>query len=177
MRHRKSGRKLNRTSSHRKAMFRNLVTSLFEHERIRTTEAKAKELRRIAERLITLAKKAAEDPGDNNVKRVHAIRQARRWITDRDILAVLFSDYADRFAERPGGYTRVLKLGLRPGDKAPMAMVELVGSGDAEQDSEEPIDAEEADASESSEAEADTEAADSDDSDDDSGASAAAENK
>ena len=116
MRHRKKGRQLSRTRSHRRATLRNLATSLFRHERIETTTAKAKELRPYAERLITLARR-----GD-----VHARRLAAQKIQDRDVLGKLFDDIAPRFAERPGGYTRILKLGNRKGDAAEMSLIELV---------------------------------------------------
>jgi len=116
MRHRKTGRKLNRTPSHRRAMLRNLATSLFRHGRIETTTAKAKELRPFAERLITLAKR-----GD-----LHARRLAATKIQDRQVLGRLFDDIGPRFAERPGGYTRILKLGTRKGDAADISLVELV---------------------------------------------------
>jgi len=116
MRHRKSGRKFNRNSSHRKAMFRNMSASLFEHELIRTTLAKAKELRGKAEPLITLAK---EDSVANR-------RLAFDRLRDRKIVSKLFEELGPRYKERPGGYLRVLKCGFRPGDNAPMAYVELV---------------------------------------------------
>ena len=116
MRHRKKGRNLSRSPSHRTALLRNLATSLFEHERIRTTEAKAKELRPYAERLITMAKR-----GD-----LHARRLVGRRIADRAVLGKLFDDIGPRYAERPGGYTRILKLGHRKGDAADMALIELV---------------------------------------------------
>jgi large subunit ribosomal protein L17 len=116
MRHRKSGRHLNRTSSHRKAMFRNMVASLIEHEIIRTTVAKAKELRGFAEPLITLAK----------VDGVAQRRLAFDRLRDKVVVGKLFKDLGPRFKERPGGYLRVLKCGFRPGDNAPMAYVELV---------------------------------------------------
>ena len=116
MRHMNSGRKLNRNSSHRKAMFRNMTTSLFRHEVIRTTLAKAKELRRTAEPLITLAKM------DSVAKRRLAFSRLR----DRDIAGKLFNELAPRYESRPGGYLRILKCGFRPGDSAPMAIVELV---------------------------------------------------
>jgi large subunit ribosomal protein L17 len=116
VRHRNKGRKLSRTHTHRKALLRNLATSLFRHERIETTTAKAKELRPVAERLITLARR-----GD-----VHARRLAGRKIQDRDVLGKLFDDIAPRYAERPGGYTRILKLGTRQGDGAEMSLIELV---------------------------------------------------
>lgn len=115
MRHRKKGRQLSRTRSHKRAMLRNMVTSLFRHERIRTTEAKAKELRPFAERLITLARR-----GD-----LPSRRRARREIADREVLQKLFDEIAPRFAHRPGGYTRVLKLGARKGDGAELALIEL----------------------------------------------------
>ncbi|UCF90261.1 MAG: 50S ribosomal protein L17 [Desulfobacterales bacterium] len=116
MRHQKAGLKLNRTASHRNAMFRNMVTSLFKHERIRTTDAKAKELRRWADRLITLAKR-----GD-----LHARRQALAVLREKGVVHKLFEDAATRFGEKSGGYTRIVKLGTRAGDAAPLALVELV---------------------------------------------------
>ena len=116
MRHRKKGRQLSRTRSHRKATLRNMATSLFRHERIETTTAKAKELRPYAERLITLARR-----GD-----VHSRRLAAAKIQDREVLGKLFDDIAPRYMERPGGYTRVLKLGNRKGDAAEMSLIELV---------------------------------------------------
>ncbi len=116
MRHRKSGRKLGRNSSHRKAMFRNMATSLFRHETIKTTLPKAKELRRVAEPLITLAK---EDGVANR-------RLAFSRLRDKEVVGKLFKDLGPRFKERPGGYIRILKLGPRPGDAAPMALVMLV---------------------------------------------------
>ena len=117
MRHRKSGRHLNRNSSHRKAMFRNMAVSLMQHEIIRTTLPKAKELRRVAEPLITMAKI------DSVAKRRLAFSRLR----DRDIVSKLFNELGPRYKERPGGYLRILKCGFRPGDKAPMAIVELMG--------------------------------------------------
>jgi large subunit ribosomal protein L17 len=116
MRHRNKGRQLSRTATHRAATLRNLATSLFRHERIETTTAKAKELRPYAERLITLARR-----GD-----VHARRLAGRKIQDRTVLGKLFDDIAPRYSERPGGYTRILKLGNRKGDAAEMSLIELV---------------------------------------------------
>ena len=116
MRHQKAGRKLNRTSAHRKAMFKNMTASLIEHEIIKTTVPKAKELRRVAEPLITLAK---EDSVANR-------RLAFDRIRDRDAVTKLFNEVGPRMAERPGGYLRILKCGLRAGDKAPMAYIELV---------------------------------------------------
>jgi large subunit ribosomal protein L17 len=117
VRNRKKGRQLSRTRSHRKATLRNMATSLFMHERIETTTAKAKELRPYAERLITLARR-----GD-----VHARRLASMKIQDRQVLGKLFDDIAPRYMARPGGYTRVLKLGNRKGDAAEMSLIELVG--------------------------------------------------
>jgi len=116
MRHRKKGRKLSRTASHKRATMRNMAASLFRHGRIETTTAKAKELRPFAERLITLAKR-----GD-----LHARRLAATKIQDRQVLGSLFDDIGPRFAERPGGYTRILKLGNRKGDAAEMSLIELV---------------------------------------------------
>jgi len=117
MRHRKSGRHLNRTSSHRKAMFKNMAASLFEHEIIRTTLPKAKELRRVAEPLITKAK------SDSVANRRYAFDRLR----NREIVTKLFNELGPRYIERPGGYLRIMKCGFRPGDSAPMAYVELVG--------------------------------------------------
>jgi large subunit ribosomal protein L17 len=116
MRHNNAGRRLGRTTSHRTAMFRNMVTSFLEHEKITTTDAKAKELRSIAEKMITLGKK-----GD-----LHATRQAAAYIRDKKVVTKLFTTIAPRYAERPGGYTRIIKLGIRPGDNAPISILELV---------------------------------------------------
>ncbi len=116
MRHRKSGRQLNRNSSHRQAMFRNMASSLFRHELIRTTVPKAKELRRVAEPLITLAKT------DSVANR----RLAFARIRDREMVGKLFNELGPRYQSRPGGYLRILKCGYRAGDNAPMAYVELV---------------------------------------------------
>ncbi|MCP4472764.1 MAG: 50S ribosomal protein L17 [Gammaproteobacteria bacterium] len=124
MRHRNSGRQLNRNSSHRKAMFKNMAVSLFDYEVIRTTVPKAKELRRVAEPLITLAK---EDSVANR-------RVAFSRLRDKTAVGKLFADLGPRYKERPGGYLRILKCGYRPGDKAPMAYVELVDRPDAEYD-------------------------------------------
>ena len=121
MRHRKAGRKLNRNSSHRRAMFRNMTASLIEHELIKTTLPKAKELRRVAEPLITLAKE------DSVAHR----RMAFDRLRDKGAVGKLFSEIGPRYAQRPGGYLRILKCGFRPGDKAPMAYVELVDRPDA----------------------------------------------
>lgn len=116
MRHRQSGRQLNRNSSHRKAMFRNMAASLFQHEVIRTTVPKAKELRRVVEPLITRAKT------DSVANR----RIVFDRIRDRGMVTKLFTELGPRYQERPGGYMRILKCGFRPGDNAPMAIVELV---------------------------------------------------
>lgn len=116
MRHRWGGRKLGRTSSHRQALLRNLVTALLEHEKIETTDAKAKEVRRVAERMITLGKR-----GD-----LHARRQALRVVRTKEVTAKLFDELAPRYQERPGGYTRVLKVRRRVGDAAPISLIELV---------------------------------------------------
>jgi large subunit ribosomal protein L17 len=120
MRHRKTGRQLSRTVAHRRATLRNLAINLFRHGRIETTTAKAKELRPYAERLITLARQ-----GD-----LHARRQAGRHIHDRDVLGKLFDEIGPRFQARPGGYTRILKIGHRRGDAAEMALIELVDRAD-----------------------------------------------
>jgi large subunit ribosomal protein L17 len=117
MRHKKFGRALGRSSAHRSAMFRNMVTSLFEHERIVTTTEKAKEMRPIAEKMITLAKR-----GD-----LHARRQALDFIRSKKIVAKLFDEICTQFKERNGGYTRIIQTGVRQGDAASMAIIELVG--------------------------------------------------
>ena len=116
MRHRNSGRKLNRTTSHRLAMLKNMVTSLLRHERIETTEAKAKEVRRLAEKLITLSKR-----GD-----LSARRRAFRIIRDKKVLKKLFNEIKNRYQNVNGGYTRIIKIGLRRGDGAHKALIELV---------------------------------------------------
>ncbi len=116
MRHRKAGRRLGRSSGHRKALYKNLITELFRRERIKTTEAKAKAVRGKAEKLITLGKR-----GD-----LHARRQASAKLSDPTIVAKLFDDLALRYEGRPGGYTRILKLGRRQGDSASMVLLELV---------------------------------------------------
>jgi large subunit ribosomal protein L17 len=125
MRHRKSGRKLGRNPSHRKAMFRNLVTSMIEEEQIVTTISKAKEMRPMIEKLVTLAKKNVDgqvDPAD----RVAAIRQAGKFVRGRDALYKLFNELGERFIERPGGYTRIMRTGTRLGDNAQMAIIQFV---------------------------------------------------
>ncbi len=127
MRHRNSGRRLGRNSSHRKAMFRNMATSMLKHETIKTTLPKAKELRRVVEPLITLAK---EDSVANR-------RLAFDRLRDKEVVGKLFSDLGPRFKDRPGGYLRILKVGPRPGDAAPMAIVMLMKSADAEVATEE----------------------------------------
>lgn len=116
MRHRISGRKLNRTSAHRKAMFANMTASLILHEQIKTTKPKAKELRRFIDKMVTLGKR-----GD-----LHAKRQALAFLRDKAVVAKLFNTLADRYKERQGGYSRVLAAGFRYGDSAPMALIELV---------------------------------------------------
>src|SRR6266568_9319142 len=116
MRHNKAGKRLGRTTSHRTAMYRNMVTSLLNHEKITTTDVKAKELRSIAEKMITLGKR-----GD-----LHAMRQAASFIRDKKVVTKLFKAIAARYKERAGGYTRIIKLGLRPGDNAPLSVIELV---------------------------------------------------
>ena len=123
MRHRKTGRKLNRTPSHRKALLRNMATDLLEHEEMVTTLPKAKELRPYAEKLITLGKKES----------LHARRRALSLIRRKSVVAKLFDDLAPRYAKRSGGYTRIVKLGNRKGDAAPLAMIEL-GSADSNEE-------------------------------------------
>jgi large subunit ribosomal protein L17 len=118
MRHQKAGLKLGRTTSHRTAMFRNMVTSLLKYERIQTTDIKAKELKRWADNIITLAKR-----GD-----LHARRQALSIVREKDVVNKLFAEAAERFGSRAGGYTRIVKLGRRPGDAAPVSMIELIAA-------------------------------------------------
>ena len=118
MRHRVAGRKLGRKTPHRKMMFRNMVTSLLDKERIRLTLPRAKEIRPLAEHMITLGKRES----------LHARRQALAFIKDPGVVSKLFGDLASRFAQRPGGYTRIVRLGFRDGDGAQMAILELVGS-------------------------------------------------
>jgi len=126
MRHRKSGRQLNRNSSHRQAMFRNMAGSLVKHEIIKTTLPKAKELRRVVEPLITMAKQ------DSVANRRLAFARTR----DAEVVGKLFSDLGQRYSERPGGYTRIIKCGYRTGDKAPMAYIELVERPELDADAE-----------------------------------------
>ena len=116
MRHKVAGRKLGRPTGHRRAMFRNQVTDLLKHEKIITTEAKAKEVRGLAEKMITLGKKGG----------LHSYRQALSFIIDKRVVERIFSELASRYAERPGGYTRIVKLGPRLGDGAPMVQLALV---------------------------------------------------
>jgi large subunit ribosomal protein L17 len=116
MRHNKAGRRLGRKTSHREAMFRNMVTSLLSHEKITTTDAKAKEIRSVAEKMITLGKR-----GD-----LHAMRLAASYIREKAVVTKLFSTIAPRYKERSGGYTRIIKLGIRQGDTAPVSLIELV---------------------------------------------------
>ncbi|MDO9529782.1 MAG: 50S ribosomal protein L17 [Syntrophales bacterium] len=120
MRHRKAGRKLGRTTSHRKAMLRNIVTSFMKHEKIVTTDAKAKELRKIAEKIITLGKNDS----------LHARRQVLSFIRDRAVVKKLFEKLSPRYSERAGGYSRIVKVGYRAGDNAPMSVIELISEGD-----------------------------------------------
>jgi len=117
MRHLKAGRRLARTTEHRKAMLRNLITQLFEHEQVQTTQAKAKEARQWAEKMITLAKR-----GD-----LHARRQTLRVVRTKKAMAKLFGELKERYQDRPGGYTRIIPLGFRVGDGAPISLLELVG--------------------------------------------------
>ncbi|HET6282704.1 MAG TPA: 50S ribosomal protein L17 [Polyangia bacterium] len=134
MRHRRAGVHLSRTSAHRKALFSNLIAALLTHESIRTTDAKAKETRRLAERTITwarrvgdvLSKKPDRRTGEESARVVHAVRMARRVVRDRGAVVKLFDELAPRFLARRGGYTRIVKLGQRPGDAAPMSLLELI---------------------------------------------------
>jgi len=119
MRHRKKVAKLGREADHRKAMLRNLATDLLKHERVTTTLAKAKAVRPFAERMVTLGKRDT----------LHARRHAARFIRDKDVVRKVFSELAPRYAERPGGYTRIMRLDTRAGDRAQMAIIELVEAG------------------------------------------------
>ncbi len=123
MRHRNTGRKLGRTSSHREAMLRNMVTSLLKYEKITTTDAKAKELRKVAEKMVTLGKR-----GD-----LHARRQALSFVRDKEIVAKLFDELSTRYRDYTGGYTRIMKMGSRIGDNAPMSIIEFIREADQEQ--------------------------------------------
>ncbi len=127
MRHRVAHRKLGRVTEHRLSLLRNQAQALLRHERISTTVAKAKELRPFVERLITVAKRGIAD-GDDTIRAVNARRMVRRDLADRAVAAKLFDTIAPRFAGRPGGYTRLLRIGFRRGDAAEMAQVELIGS-------------------------------------------------
>jgi len=129
MRHQKSGRKLGRNSSHRKAMYRNMAASLLRHETIKTTLPKAKELRRVVEPLITLARNSDGSKEDAVRRRRLAFSRLR----DEAVVGKLFTELGPRFKERPGGYLRILKMGYRPGDSAPMAIVQLLDQPEAEQ--------------------------------------------
>lgn len=120
MRHRKAGRKLGRTTSHRKAMLRNMVTSLVKHERIMTTDSKAKELRKVADKMITLGKRGT----------LHARRQALSFVRDESVVAKLFAELSARYQQRAGGYTRIIKIGPRPGDNAPLSIIEYIQQGE-----------------------------------------------
>ena len=134
MRHRLAGVRLSRTSAHRKALFSNLIAALFYNERIRTTDAKAKETRRLAERTITWARRVGDVLGkkperrsiDESARVVHAVRMARRVVRDRGAVLKLFDELAPRYFGRQGGYTRIVKLPQRPGDAAPMSLLELL---------------------------------------------------
>jgi large subunit ribosomal protein L17 len=138
MRHQKAGLHLSRTPAHRKALFSNLVAALFTHERIRTTDAKAKETRRLAERTITWARRLGDVLTKEPDKRtptesarvVHAVRMARRIVKDRIAVVKLFDEIGPRYLARAGGYTRIVKIGARPGDAAPMSLLELVPDGE-----------------------------------------------
>jgi large subunit ribosomal protein L17 len=121
MRHKIAGRRLKRSSGHREALFRNLITELFRHRRITTTEAKARAVRPQAEKLISVAKRSLDKEND-----VHERRQALRTLTDKEVMRELFETIAPEYKDRPGGYTRIIKLGPRQGDAAPMAILELV---------------------------------------------------
>jgi len=137
MRHRRAGVHLSRPTAHRKALFSNLVAALFTNERIRTTDAKAKETRRLAERTITwarrlgdvLTKKAERRSPEESARVVHAVRMARRIVRDRTAVSKLFSEIGPRYLARRGGYTRIVKIGQRPGDAAPMSLLELIPDG------------------------------------------------
>ncbi|MCP4137115.1 MAG: 50S ribosomal protein L17 [bacterium] len=137
MRHRNSVRQLGRTHAHRKAMYNNMVTSLFTHEKIVTTKQKGKELKKISERLITRAKKNLALTDDQASQKLHNKREIMKVITNRDIVKKLFENIAPRFKDRSGGYTRLYLLGQRPGDGAEMAIVELVDREQPSQSKEE----------------------------------------
>ena len=126
MRHRVAGRKLGRSSGHRRALYKNLITDLFRYERIETTEAKARAIRPLAERLITLAKRGLANGETDPAKEVHARRLAAARLNDPAVVQKLFNEIAPQYVERPGGYTRMLRLGVRKGDAAQMVVLELV---------------------------------------------------
>lgn len=150
MRHRKDGRRLGRNSSHRKAMLRNMVTSLLKHGSIQTTEARAKEVRRWAERLITLGKKALPSANAQaseetlQQRRLHLYRQILRVVREQSVAKSVMDFYAPQFEDRPGGYTRMIKLGPRQGDNAPMSILEFVGEATPAADVEDDAPAEQA---------------------------------
>jgi large subunit ribosomal protein L17 len=142
MRHKRAGLHLSRTPAHRKALFSNMVAALLNYERIRTTEVKAKEVRRLAERAITwarrlgpvLTKKPEKRTDEEKARVVHAMRMALRTVRDRDAVLKLFEELGERYLTRHGGYTRIMKVGQRPGDAAPMALLELIpAEGGSEQ--------------------------------------------
>src|SRR5436190_14008263 len=147
MRHQRAGLHLSRTPAHRKALFSNLVAALLTHERIRTTDVKAKETRRLAERTITWARRLGETltkkpdrrSPEEKARVVHAVRMARRTVRDRYAVLKLFDEIGPRYLSRPGGYTRIVKIGQRPGDAAPMSLLELIpADGAPASKSEEP---------------------------------------
>jgi len=165
MRHQNQGRRLSMDTSERTAMFRNMVTSLLLQGTIKTTEPRAKELRRFAERVITISKRAPVLDGLEGAaldaakaRRVHAIRRARRWVNNDEAIAKLFGEYKSLYATRPGGYTRIIKAGKRGGDNAAMAIIAMVGAaGDGPQKAEKSAAAAETPAPESDFTEAKTE--------------------
>jgi large subunit ribosomal protein L17 len=142
MRHKRAGLHLSRTAAHRKALFSNMVAALFTYDHIRTTEVKAKEIRRLAERTITwairlgpvLTKKAEKRTAEEKQQVLHAVQMASRMVRDRDAIMKLFNEIAPRYLTRHGGYTRITKLQQRPGDAAPMALLELIPSESAKEE-------------------------------------------
>ena len=144
MRHKRAGLHLSRTAAHRKALFSNMVAALLTYERIRTTTVKAREIRRLAERAITwarrlgpiLTKKAEKRTDEEKARVVHAMRMALRAVRDRDAVLKLFEEIAPRFLARHGGYTRIMKVGQRPGDAAPMSILELIPDENAAKEKE-----------------------------------------
>jgi large subunit ribosomal protein L17 len=139
MRHLKSGRKLKRTASHRKATLSSLSVSLIQHKKIRTTVAKAKETRMVIEKLITRAKRAVQNETEGKPKNVHARRVVFSFLRDRDAVSTLFNDIAPKVGARPGGYTRVVKLGRRHGDGAEVAVIELVDYNTGQEKANKPV--------------------------------------